>query len=310
MGNCNIGLVLSGGGAKGAYQVGMIKALAKLGLSPCAVSGTSIGALNGSTVACAPDMETAVYQLSDIWSRIAAESPLELRPEIFDSMPDNLPSDLSELFRTIGGTRIKQTVRKILNADGYFDSAPMRACLEKYLTPASFDKAMPFYVSVFPALEKRSEIMRMALAELKISDTEESTYLLVNNLPEHERLTAIMASASLPLLYKPQVVNGTPYSDGGQGNWSTEDGNTPLKPLLSCGCGVFIVSLLDNKSTWDAQRFSPAEIITLRPQRPLECKGWLPNALSFDTDAIYSWMEQGYEETILNAKLLKLAQGC
>lgn len=42
------GLVLSGGGAKGAYHVGSLKYLSECGFSPEAIAGTSIGALNGA----------------------------------------------------------------------------------------------------------------------------------------------------------------------------------------------------------------------------------------------------------------------
>ena len=40
-------IVLSGGGAKGAYQVGVWRALRKLGIKYSIVTGTSVGALNG-----------------------------------------------------------------------------------------------------------------------------------------------------------------------------------------------------------------------------------------------------------------------
>ena len=42
------GVVLCGGGAKGAYQIGVWKALKKLKFNPEVVTGTSVGALNGS----------------------------------------------------------------------------------------------------------------------------------------------------------------------------------------------------------------------------------------------------------------------
>ena len=43
-------LVLCGGGAKGAYQVGAYKALLELGFKPDIVTGTSVGALNGAFI--------------------------------------------------------------------------------------------------------------------------------------------------------------------------------------------------------------------------------------------------------------------
>ena len=42
------GLVLAGGGTRGAYQVGVWKALQELGIKITAITGASIGALNGA----------------------------------------------------------------------------------------------------------------------------------------------------------------------------------------------------------------------------------------------------------------------
>ena len=47
----NIGLVLSGGGARGAAQIGAIKALEEFGISPTHISGTSAGAIVGALYA-------------------------------------------------------------------------------------------------------------------------------------------------------------------------------------------------------------------------------------------------------------------
>ena len=42
------GLVFSGGGGKGAYQIGVWKALREYGIEADCVAGTSVGALNGA----------------------------------------------------------------------------------------------------------------------------------------------------------------------------------------------------------------------------------------------------------------------
>ena len=44
------GLVLDGGGARGAYQIGAWKALKEAGVKISAVAGTSVGALNGALI--------------------------------------------------------------------------------------------------------------------------------------------------------------------------------------------------------------------------------------------------------------------
>lgn len=67
------GLVLSGGGAVGAYQAGVVKALAECGAQISMVSGVSIGALNGAIIAASPDLSEAAHawrRSGSIWERI------------------------------------------------------------------------------------------------------------------------------------------------------------------------------------------------------------------------------------------------
>ena len=44
------GLVLAGGGIKGAYQVGVWKALKEVGINISAITGASIGSINGALI--------------------------------------------------------------------------------------------------------------------------------------------------------------------------------------------------------------------------------------------------------------------
>ena len=72
-------LVLSGGGARGAYQVGVLKALAQLlprtGVNPFQiVCGTSSGAINAAKVASeADDFHQAIQGLEAIWSNLSSD---------------------------------------------------------------------------------------------------------------------------------------------------------------------------------------------------------------------------------------------
>jgi NTE family protein len=79
------GLVLSGGGARAAYQVGVLRAIARLrreALGPAArqsspfgiVCGTSAGAINAAALACQADrFEAAVEVLAKVWSGFTAD---------------------------------------------------------------------------------------------------------------------------------------------------------------------------------------------------------------------------------------------
>ena len=62
-------LVLQGGGALGAYQVGVYEALAEAGVEPDWVVGTSIGAINAGLIAGAPAGER-VERLREFWRRV------------------------------------------------------------------------------------------------------------------------------------------------------------------------------------------------------------------------------------------------
>ncbi|EFF89660.1 patatin family phospholipase [Streptomyces sp. e14] len=59
--------VLGGGGALGAYEVGMLKALFAAGVHPDLVVGTSVGAINGAAVAADPS-RASVARLADLWT--------------------------------------------------------------------------------------------------------------------------------------------------------------------------------------------------------------------------------------------------
>jgi NTE family protein len=59
--------VLGGGGALGAYEVGMLKALFAAGVHPDLVVGTSVGAINGAAVAAEPSA-ASVTRLADLWT--------------------------------------------------------------------------------------------------------------------------------------------------------------------------------------------------------------------------------------------------
>ncbi|MEG0553895.1 MAG: patatin-like phospholipase family protein, partial [Carnobacterium sp.] len=60
-----IGLVLSGGGARGAYQIGVWKALIMMGIKPDIVTATSVGTVNAAMII--QDDWSAAY---DLWQDI------------------------------------------------------------------------------------------------------------------------------------------------------------------------------------------------------------------------------------------------
>jgi predicted acylesterase/phospholipase RssA len=61
-----LGIALSGGGGKGAYQVGVLRVLRAAGLQPDVIAGTSVGAINAAML-CLDDVEVA----ADFWSTVS-----------------------------------------------------------------------------------------------------------------------------------------------------------------------------------------------------------------------------------------------
>lgn len=86
-----LGLALSGGGACGAYEVGVVKALAKLGLEPRVIAGSSIGALNGAVIASFR-LKKAAGQLEKIWGDLRPEKVLQPRYRLKKEPPPPVPT--------------------------------------------------------------------------------------------------------------------------------------------------------------------------------------------------------------------------
>ena len=63
-----LAFVLSGGGAKGGYEIGFLKAINELSIHPDIVTGTSIGALNGCLIAQQDDQ--IAY---DLWKNLTVD---------------------------------------------------------------------------------------------------------------------------------------------------------------------------------------------------------------------------------------------
>ncbi len=307
-----VGLVLSGGGAKGAYQVGVLRALRELGTQIDAVSGASIGALNGGILASAPSLDVAIERLEQLWGRLAQTSPLKM----------NLPGYL--ILLAAAGLRVQgagialgalHTVHEIANRfdvelpawfdnldNGALDDQPLHALMDEFLVSEHLDRGLPLYVSTYKSGGGVQDLLRALGAEIGLADTPNSEFVHIQSRPEHERKNLLLSSAAIPLLFAPRRIGGQRYTDGGQGGWQTMQGNTPITPLLEAGCNLVIVTHLSDGSLWSRQRFPDATILEIRPGQSLARAtgplGGAQDLLGFDAEKIPSWIEQGYRDTL------------
>lgn len=215
-------LVLSGGGARGAYEGGVICELARrAGISDGQtllpyeiVCGTSIGALNGWFVA------TGQYStLQTMWHTIGAQQLLRLKPR-FEKIPlesAGVGSRLVDALRLLGLTR---------NERGVAQSSPVLAWMHREVdlrTPllvpliwavTDLTRQQPEYFYRLPVGARPPEYLVQAL-RLTVGP-----HVVVREASDDILHAALLASASIPFIFDPVELRGTDgrvrsYVDGG-----------------------------------------------------------------------------------------------
>lgn len=290
-----VGLVLSGGGAKGAYQVGLLQALNEMGVQVDMVSGASIGALNGGVLAAAPNLTEGVIRLEKLWGTLAKASPLEVCAPAF-----------IQLLAAAGSTLLPSgkllMLALLARGNPVFSDEPLTKLVNEYLDSDELAHGLPMYVSVYKSLGAVTDISRFILAATGLRETPNSEFLLLQSLSKDEQQNALLASAALPALFKAREINGQKYSDGSQGGRSKAQGSTPIQPLIDAGCNFIIVNHLTDGSLWSRHDFPNVTVLEVRPQSTMARDsgffGASKDLLGFDANKIPSWIEQGYRDTM------------
>jgi len=203
--------VLQGGGALGAYQVGVYQALHEAGIEPDWVIGTSIGAINASLIAGnAP--QNRLPQLLAFWEHMQAAAPIVNPLEWFGF--GGLAANLATVMRGIPNfftpnlhALLGSTAAFGAEAASYYSTAPLRDTLARLV---DFDYLCHCAVRMtVGAVNARS-------GEMRYFDT------------RHERLGVdhVMASGALPPAFGAVRIEGEPYWDGGIFS------NTPIEAVL------------------------------------------------------------------------------
>ena len=318
------GLVLSGGGAKGAYQVGVLKGLLELDADIDMVAGASMGALNGAVLACAPSLPEGVQRLEKLWNTLAARSPVEANTPAYLkllaalglTLGVPLSGVLAKLPALTKGLRWLGPAMQItgdwlefaLMSDG-----PLKELMDEYLDTNELMRGLPLYVSVYESRGGLDDLLSCMLAETGLKDTPPSKFLHVQSLPANQRREALLASAAIPLLYQARQIGAARYSDGGQGGWQKAQGNTPITPLIEAGCKQVIVTHLTDGALWSRHDFPDTTVLEIRPQTWITQEssplGAIKAALGFDASSIARLMQQGYDDTLhCVGRVMKAAQ--
>lgn len=172
------GLVLAGGGTRGAYQVGAWKALQELNIKIKGIVGASIGALNGALF-----LQNDYAMVSKMYETIKINNVMKIsgvdgNKNIFD---------LSNIFNLASNYRKQNGI----------DNTPLRKMIEKYI---DMDKL--YNSSIDFGLVTYSVKSRQPLQKFK------------NEIAKEEMVNYLLASSCFPI-FKPQIINNEEYYDGG-----------------------------------------------------------------------------------------------
>jgi len=313
-----VGLVLSGGGASGAYQAGVVKALAELDVQVHAVAGASAGALNGVVVSEANgDLKQAALELEEVWTGLIGNSPIEWQPGKF-VLGVGLPRILDTAAkhprfetdpRFAQAVAVAAALAAALEKAGLLslelaDAESLERMLDRGMKHLLRGEGLPLYVSIFESKDMMADLLAVGGKLLDLWDTPPSEFRHIQSLPPDERKATILASAAVPIVLQARRLGSDDqrYVDGVMGGYRTRQGNTPAEPLVKqAGCTHLIVTHSSDGSPWRRDRFPDTTIIEVRPGRTMRrTEGLLGETLdmfNFSED-IRSWIEQGYEDAM------------
>jgi len=114
------GLVLQGGGGKGSYQIGVWKALRELKIEISAVTGTSIGALNGALIA-----QGSYDEAVDMWLNMDPSKVFNVDSELYNELM-NFQIDFDNMHKYF-------EYFKTVFVDGGLDTEPLQRLIDNLL---------------------------------------------------------------------------------------------------------------------------------------------------------------------------------
>lgn len=260
-----LGLVLSGGGARGAFQVGVYERLLadpRFAAGPSVLSGTSAGAINAALIAAG----RSPAELLEFWNGIAADPPVRASAEFFHTALVTLARlALTESWRWATGTESALTFAR--RAWRHLPPRPgsILAAWIEFLLTTRFELVSQFLQGIRPPFLVETAPLRARLVEVlggehvpndgprvAINTVDAHTGRIVRFVTvdtpltrapdyvivDHITVDMVLASASIPLLFPPVEIGRQLLWDGGLLV------NTPLAPVVALGADEIVPVLV------------------------------------------------------------------
>lgn len=246
------GLILMGGGARAAYQVGVLKGIAEIlrdarrGLDPSIsqgqnpfpiMVGTSAGAINAAALACRADnFQEAVAQLVHIWENFHAEQVY--RSDILDVVR----SGARWITLLSIGWMVRQSFR--LRPKSLLDNEPLRGLLETMIDSERLERALDhghlraLAVTASSYNSGRHVTFYQALRDYAIPNKLQRMTVRARITLDH-----LLASSAIPFIFPAQLLS---YAhDGAEGTEFFGDGSmrqiAPISPSIYLGAERILI---------------------------------------------------------------------
>lgn len=258
-----IGLVLAGGGARGAYQIGAWKAFRELGLDKkiVAYSGASVGSLNAALFAM-DDYDSAY----NIWMSLNRDSLFNIEKKLYK--------------------RVLKEKLDFFNR-GVFDTSELEQLIDQSIDFDKVRKKDVFVATTHLGDEKSTFFDLLRTNYLHYLKSENQTrYQNLNELNDNDIKNTLLASCAIPVVFKPIKIGDKTYYDGGLLD------NAPYQPLVDIGCEIIVVIDLFKFSFVKKYSAEGVRLITVHPRRSLR------GILDFNKKYIDRRFELGYKDTM------------
>lgn len=223
-----VGLVLTGGGARAAYQVGVLKALVDIvpGVRnpfPVIVGTSAGGALAAVLASTVGRWRRAVAALEDVWSNFQVEQVFRVDP------PHMLRSGAHWLAALISGGWLLPPPRSL------FDNTPLRELLDRSVSWSGIDQNIA-----------RGRLRAVALCATGYTSAQSVAFFQSADVPAWSRnsragrpttlsLDHLMASLAVPFLFPSVDLGGEYFGDGAMRQLA------PLSPAIHLGASRLLV---------------------------------------------------------------------
>ncbi len=219
-------LVLSGGGARGAYQVGVLRGLVDLGVLPAegpgfeVIVGSSAGSINAGALAARADSPgEAVANLERVWGSIEAQQVFRTDLRSISEIGAKWVRDLS-----FGG------VLRHVSAQSLLDTSPLRDLLSENIDLSRIDSHLAsgaLHALAILATDLYTADGVIFLQAVDGVESWERTRWVVQRA--EIGVDHLMASSAIPVFFPSVAVDGRHLGDGCVRN------TTPLSPAINLG---------------------------------------------------------------------------